>query len=453
MEGREDPARVVIAGAGVAGVEALLALRAMPGPRLDVELIAPDPDFVYRPLAVAAPFGLGEPRRIPIRTIVEEHGAALREDALAGVEPEGHIAVTQGGDRVPYDALLVAIGTHAQPALPGAITFAGAPGRVELEEILGALDAGRIRRVAFVVPPATAWSLPMYELALMTAQRTLDHGLEDVELTLVTHEHTPLGIFGRQASERVGELLHDAGVALVLEAVARRADASALELVGRDALPVDAVVCLPRLTVPRIPGLPQDADGFIPTDAHGRVEGLAGVYAAGDATSFPVKQGGIATQQADAAAEAIAAAAGAPVTPTPPHLVLRGALLTGTAPEFLVSDAGEHGSMSGRGALWWPPGKVAGRHLAPYLARRAGDSSGPGSFTDLADYTAEDPEAAGASHEEALKLALSAADAEASWGDYATALRWLDVAESLNVVLPEDYLDRREAWRAETATR
>jgi sulfide:quinone oxidoreductase len=133
------------------------------------------------------------------------------------------------------------------------------------------------------------------------------------------------------------------------------------------------VIATPRLEGPRLEGVPEDADGFIPTDSFGRVGGLesAGVFAAGDATSFPVKQGGLAAQQADAAAEMIAADAGAPVDPTPFHPVLRGLLLTGAEPSYLRAEiTGGHGetSVADSEPLWWPPSKIAGRYLAPHLA-------------------------------------------------------------------------------------
>jgi sulfide:quinone oxidoreductase len=135
------------------------------------------------------------------------------------------------------------------------------------------------------------------------------------------------------------------------------------------------VVALPRLEGPRIPGIPQDADGFIATDLSGRVHGLASVYAAGDITQFPIKQGGIAAQQADAVAEVIAAQAGAVVQPHRFQPVLRGLLLTGGAPRYLRSEP--HGGQGDTSTvsdepLWWPPGKIVGRYLAPFLASHGG---------------------------------------------------------------------------------
>ena len=54
---RDSRMRVLIAGGGVAALEAMLALRALAADRVSVVLVAPDREFVYRPLAVAEPFG------------------------------------------------------------------------------------------------------------------------------------------------------------------------------------------------------------------------------------------------------------------------------------------------------------------------------------------------------------------------------------------------------------
>ena len=138
------------------------------------------------------------------------------------------------------------------------------------------------------------------------------------------------------------------------------------------------MVTVPRLVGPRLRGIACEHDGFIHTDTHGRVTGLGGVFAAGDATTFPIKQGGLAAQQADAVAETIAALVGADVDPQPIRPVLRGVLLTGAAPRYLrreLTDAGEHDSVISERPLWWPPDKISGRYLAPYLSRQVGDAA------------------------------------------------------------------------------
>jgi CBS domain-containing protein len=105
------------------------------------------------------------------------------------------------------------------------------------------------------------------------------------------------------------------------------------------------------------------------------VVGVPDVYAAGDVTSFPIKQGGLAAQQAEAAAEAIAADLGADLTARPFRPLLRGLLLTGGRPQYLSRDlaggAGDAFALSEE-PLWWPPAKIVGRYLGPFLAARAG---------------------------------------------------------------------------------
>ena len=100
-------------------------------------------------------------------------------------------------------------------------------------------------------------------------------------------------------------------------------------------IPTDSAITIPCLEGPRTIGLPANAEGFIPVDAHGRVKGIDNVYVAGDGADFPVKQGGLATQQADAAAEAIAAGLGSLHVPEPFKPVLRAVLLTGATPIYL----------------------------------------------------------------------------------------------------------------------
>ena len=105
---------------------------------------------------------------------------------------------------------------------------------------------------------------------------------------------------------------------------------------GARKLHVDRVVALPHLFGPSTPGVPGDSPGgFISIDPHCKVRRLERVYAAGDATDFAIKHGGIAAHQADTAAEAIAALAGAPVEPKPFRPDIHAILLGGNKPLYM----------------------------------------------------------------------------------------------------------------------
>lgn len=365
--------RVLIAGGGVAGLEAMLALRELAGDLVDLELLAPEPAFWYRPLAVAEPFDAARVHHFELAGIAKAAGAAFTLGQLASVDDETRIARTGHGAEIHYDALVVACGALSRPALAGALTFRGPADSDAFRRLLNEAESGSIRSIAFVCPDGSAWPLPLYELALLTARR-FQHSANDLALTLVTPEAAPLSLFGEAASEAVRELLRENGIRLVAGSRPVRYESGRLELVPESTLAAERVVALPRLEGIRILGIPQDADGFIATDLSGRVNGLAHVYAAGDITGFGIKQGGIATQQADALAEAIAAEAGAAVQPHRFQPVLRGLLLTGDTPRFLrrdpLADPAEEGAVASD-ALWWPAAKIAGRYLAPFLARYA----------------------------------------------------------------------------------
>jgi sulfide:quinone oxidoreductase len=375
-----DKFRVVIAGGGVAALEAMVAIRELAEGRIDVTLVAPDNVFTYRPLAVAEPFGLGAVLRFPLTTLTTGCGARYEQGALELVSPDARSIYTSRGRTLEYDALLVALGARVHEGLPGAVTFGGPGDMRAIEMLLEDLGGGLVRRVVFAVPTGVAWTLPLYELALLTAERVADAQV-DAELMLVTPEELPLSVFGGEASTMIRSLLDDRGIAIRTGVHPRSFADCRLDFLGEDPLRADWVLTLPRLSGRIIDGIPHDKDGFIETDAFGRVAGVGDVYAAGDITAFPVKQGGIAAQQADAAAEAIAAKAGAEIVPRPFQPVLRGLVLTGGRPAFLRAEVGGgHGetSIAHEEPLWWPAGKIAARYLGPYLAERARSASGTG---------------------------------------------------------------------------
>ena len=363
--------RVVIAGGGFAALEAMIGLRRLAGGRVELVLVSPVRELAYPPLSVVEPFGMGEAPRFDLAAIARDHDAELHVDAAAAVDASRRVVRTMSDGEIPYDSLLVTTGAEPHEAVPGALTFRGSADRPAFEGLLSDIAAGRVGSVVFAVPAGTSWPLPLYELALTTAARADADDLA-ARFTVVTAESDPLGIFGNRASEAVAALLRERGIELHTSTVPVAFERGLLSVAPDAALAADRVVALPQLRGRAPAGLPADGHGFLPTDQHGHVRGCEDVYAAGDVTDFPVKQGGIATQQADTAARAIAVRAGAPVEAEPFRPVLRGLLLTGDGARFMRSQiAGGHGDSSDVSTrmLWWPETKVAGQYLSHYLSR------------------------------------------------------------------------------------
>lgn len=367
----DDGRRVLVVGGGIAGVEAALALRDLAGERLAVTLCDPRREFVFRPFAVGEPYGMSRVFRYDLARLVERAGAEFRADGIVAIEPERRTAVTRDGERLPYDYLVLTGGVRMLWAVPGAVTFWGVADEGQVGEVVARLRAGVLDRLVFTMPGGRSWALPLYELALLGATQLDPARAGTTALTVVTPEDAPLELFGRRAAEQMEELLAERGIEVVTGTHPVRFDHGRLRVAPGEGVEADAVVCLPRLEGRRVGGVPHDADGFIGVDEHGRVLGLERVFAAGDVTNFPIKQGGIATQQADAVAEAIAADVGAPVEPRPFDPVLRGVLWTGREPRYLYGrPTGGHGEGSRFGSE--PFGmdgvdKIAGRYLAPFV--------------------------------------------------------------------------------------
>ncbi len=367
-------AKVVIAGGGVAALEAVLALGDLAGDRAAVSVYSPREDFIYRPFAVAEPYGTSRPMRYAWADLAERSAVDFHRAAIASVDAEAQRARTHGGEEIEYDRLIVACGTRLLAGISGAVTFWGVPDDARVHEVIGDLRERRLRRLAFTMPGGGSWALPMYELALLASAELAKQGIEDASLVVVTPEDAPLHLFGRVASERVGRLLAERGIEVVAGALPIHFADAVLSVSPRATIEADAVIGMPRMEGRRIAGVPHDLAGFVPVDDHCQVRGTPDVYAAGDVTTFPVKQGGLATQQADVAAAAIAAGLGCDVPAEPLDPILRGVLWTGGEPLFLsghLSGGRGETSYAGPEPAWEgaAEGKIVGRYLTPFLGR------------------------------------------------------------------------------------
>ena len=369
-----DGFHVVICGGGVAAIEGMLRLRRLAGDRVDVTLVAPNDEFVYRPVAVQAAAGFGWTRRYQLWDIARDGGAEWVKDTLAGVDADGRIAHTGEGRELRYDALLVAVGGRLVADFEHAVTFRDAEANQVYERVVEDVEHGRAASVAFVLPEGPVYPLPIYELALMTAERARRASVDELELYLVTPEPFPLAAFGGSAGAVVGGMLIQAGMKLYASASAFVAGPGELFIQPQGAeLAPDRIVAMPRVTGPGIPGLPGGGPhGFIPINPRCVVPGTAGrVFAAGDATAFPIKHGGIGAQQADTAAAAIARLAGAGAEPTPFYPEIRGKLLTGAKPLYLSARlVGGQGFDSEVSDIppWPVDDKIVAAELGSYIA-------------------------------------------------------------------------------------
>jgi NADPH-dependent 2,4-dienoyl-CoA reductase/sulfur reductase-like enzyme len=308
---------VLIAGGGVAGLETLLALRALAGDRVDITLVAPELRFINRSMAVVQPFRPQRVRGVRMQDVTAEHGARWHRAALDRVEHERRVVVTKDGDQLPYDVLVLALGARPEREWhsEGVLTFHDDRDGPAYRLLLHRLREDHVSRLAFVKPAGASWPLPLYDLALMTAAECAKHDRADVELSLITPEEEPLGMFGAPASAAVARLLDERGVSLY-------------------------------------------------TSSFG-VPGRAG--------SMEVSPGGRRL-----AVDRIVASVGVDIDPQPFRPVLRGVLLTGAAARYLRADisgcVGDDSVIS-RDAPWWPPNKLSARYLAPYLSLQTGEAA------------------------------------------------------------------------------
>lgn len=370
-ENPDAPAlEVVIAGGGVAALETAMALHKLAGDRVKLTLLAPTTDFVYRPLAVVAPFVGRPPRTLPLAKVAAELNARLEHDTIASVDCDRRVVLTGEQRELPYDALVITVGARTAEVLSGAVTMNVSSMDENLRSLVEEIDGGSVRSLALVAPKPT-WPLPVYEVALLARERARERHV-DLDITIITAEPRPLAVFGEPVSAGLAALLADADIEVIVDA---RVESSSGELVvhpGDRRLAFDRVVAVPRLVGPAISGLPADADGFLPVTPHCEVSGTEHVYAAGDATDFPVKFGAIAAQQAGAAATSIAAIAGAQVEPAPFDGVVHGVLLSGESQPNLHFSARLEGgvardSRTSDTPTQAPEAKIAAQYLGPYL--------------------------------------------------------------------------------------
>jgi len=362
-----SPTRVVIVGGGVAALEAMLAIRDLGGERVKVDVFAPRKDFVLKPLGVSEAFGYGEVLTYDLESLAERSGSSFHLRSVTLIETENRRVALRDGTEVPYDYLVVATGTKALWVIPGAKTFWGLHGQEVISEVIQRIAGDSPAHIVLTMPEPAVWPLPIYELALFLATEVEKSKGSQSKVTVVTPETSPLATFGPGASAILSDLLERHSVGLVTDTTPVDFSEGTLNTMTGESIAADEVITVPRLTGRQIDGLSFNPEGFLTVDGFGRIEGLEREYAAGDVISYPIKFGGVATEQADVVAASIARDAWGDPEPEPFRPVLRGTLLTSDGPVALgVSPASENGATD-ESDSWDPVRKVRGKHLTPFL--------------------------------------------------------------------------------------
>src|SRR5687767_8679739 len=146
-----DPApsslRVLVYGGDTAALETALALRCLCGDRCELTLVSPVRDLPVRTQAAGASAAEGRPARFDLGALAAEHGLAFRSDAIVAVDDDQREARTITGNRIPFDALVIAFGARPRGAIPGVTTCWGAGDAGALDGLLDEMRLGAIRRV------------------------------------------------------------------------------------------------------------------------------------------------------------------------------------------------------------------------------------------------------------------------------------------------------------------
>jgi sulfide:quinone oxidoreductase len=156
--------RVVIVGAGVAGLEALLALRALAGASVDITIVAPETKFVNSSMAVNEP---SKPRRrhgLLLQDVARDLTARWHRGSAHSVDAERRKVVTDGTE-LAYDRLILAVGARFEPEMHAkrVLAYRGRRDGPAYRLLLRQLQAGRAKRLAFVKPSGASWPLPLYD--------------------------------------------------------------------------------------------------------------------------------------------------------------------------------------------------------------------------------------------------------------------------------------------------
>lgn len=296
--------RVVVLGAGFAGLELSTTLSDALGDGVDVTLIDKSDAFIFGFSKLDVMFGRKTPDavRVPYSAIAKP-GVTFRREAITAIDPEARRVTTDGGT---YDAdvLVVALGAdydiEATPGLAdGPNEFYSVPGAERLRDVIPTFTKGRaivgVCSTPFKCPPAPS------ECALLLHDYLVERGLRDqCEISLVMPFGVPVPP-SPDTSQALLAAFAERDISFVPNHLVRALDtARRVAILDDDSeMPYDLFLGVPKHRVPDVVAASgMTEDGWIPVDPRTLETRYPGVYAVGDVNSVGTPKAGVFSEGA-----------------------------------------------------------------------------------------------------------------------------------------------------------
>ncbi|GJD61282.1 apoptosis inducing factor family protein [Methylobacterium frigidaeris] len=281
-----NPGKVVIIGGG-AGGHACAEWLARAGHGTAVTLVSDDPDPPYDRTFCSKQYLSGKAKRETTRLAPEGFyggdGPRLLRDRVVSLDLDAQEIATAGGERLPYDALVIATGAAPQrPDVPG---FE----RPNVHTLRSLADAD-----ALIAATETARSVAVVGASFIGLEVAAAMVAREKVVTVVAPDAVPLArVLGEAVGRFVQGLHEDKGVTFRLGREATGFDGTALTLDDGSRIEADLVVLgtgvSPRTDLAEAAGLTlaqKDEGGGIAVDAT-LAASASGIYAIGDVASYP----------------------------------------------------------------------------------------------------------------------------------------------------------------------
>ncbi len=309
--------RVLVLGLGFGGLESAFYVKWKLKNRVDLTIIAPTDQFLFKPNTIYIPFG-ADPKEFvfSVRKGMEKRGIRFLQGKAVGIDPElSLVETTTTEGKIPYDYLIIATGAGMQPEdIPGLEDYAHTVWtpqamlrlREGYQKVRERLQDGKTQHILFLVPPHNKCSGPLYEIVFMTDTWFRRQKLRDrLKITWTTFEKGYIQAFGPRLNEVVEKEFARRNIEGIKQVVVKEVKAQRVLYENGMEIEYDLLVSFPPYRAEiKFDTLPADERGFISTYLPTRqVQGYENIYVAGDTGDFPVKQAFLAFLQADAGAE------------------------------------------------------------------------------------------------------------------------------------------------------